>query len=98
MSEQLTIVAKLRAKPGMEARVREIFGALRTPTHREDGCVYYEMHQSLDDPREFVFYENWTSATHLDKHLKTPHVQAAFKIAPEILDGPVEITRWRMLT
>lgn len=98
MSEQLTIIAKLRAKSGMESRVREIFGSLRTPTHKEDGCVYYELHQSLENPREFVFYENWTSAAHLDTHLKTPYVQAAFKIAPEILDAPIEITRWRMLS
>jgi quinol monooxygenase YgiN len=97
MSGQLTIIAKLRAKPGMEARVRETFSVLRGPTHQEAGCVYYEMHQSLEDPREFVFYENWTSAVHLDEHLKAPHVQAAFATVPEILDGPIEISRWVML-
>ena len=31
MSEQLTIVVKLRAKPGMEARVRETFSVLLPP-------------------------------------------------------------------
>ena len=97
MSEQITIIAKLRSKPGMETRVREVFSVLRDPTHKEAGCIYYEMHQSLENPREFVFYENWASAAHLDAHLKTPHVQAAFKIAPEILDGPIEISKWGML-
>jgi len=98
MSEQLTIIARLRAKPGMESRVRDVFSALRAPTHKEDGCVYYEMHQSLENPREFIFYENWTSAAHLDAHMKTPHFQAASQAAPEILDGPIEISRWTMLT
>jgi quinol monooxygenase YgiN len=97
MSEQLTIIAKLRAKLGMEARVREVFSALRTPTHKEAGCVYYEMHQSSENPREFMFYENWASAAHLDAHMKTPHFQAAMKFATEILDGPIEISRWSML-
>ena len=97
MSEQVTIIAKLRSKPGMETRVREVFSALRDPTHKEAGCSNYELHQSLEDPREFVFYENWARAAHLDAHLKTPHVQAAFKIAPEILDSPIEISRWAML-
>ncbi len=97
MSEQVTIIAKLHSKPGMETRVREVFSALRDPTHQEAGCIYYEMHQSHQDPREFVFYENWTSAAHLDAHLKTPHVQAAFQIAAAILDGPVEISKWAML-
>jgi len=98
MSGQLTIIAKLRAKPGMEARVYETFSVLRGPTHKEAGCVYYELHQSLENPGEFVFYENWASAAHLDAHLKTPHVLAAFKVAPEILDGPIEISRWTMLS
>jgi quinol monooxygenase YgiN len=98
MSEQLTLIAKLRAKPGMESRVGETFGALRTPTHKEEGCVYYEMHQSLENPREFVFYENWASAAHLDAHMKTPHFLAVIKIAPEILDGPIELSKWRMLS
>jgi quinol monooxygenase YgiN len=97
MSEQLTIIAKLRAKPGMESRVREVFSALTAPTHKEDGCIFYELHQSLENPREFVFYENWASAAHLDAHVKTAHVQAAFKLAPEILDGPIEISRWSMV-
>ena len=98
MSGQLTIIAKLRAKPGMEARVYETFSVLRGPTYKEAGCVYYELHQSLENPREFVFYENWASAAHLDAHLRTPHVLAAFKVAPEILDGPIEISRWTMLS
>jgi quinol monooxygenase YgiN len=97
MSEQLTLIAKLRAKPGMEARVLEAFGALRTPTHKEEGCVYYEFHQSLEDPREFMFYENWASAAHLDAHLKTPPLVAVLKLAPEILENPIELTRWSML-
>jgi quinol monooxygenase YgiN len=97
MSGQLTIIAKLRAKPGQEARVREVFSALRGPTRQEPGCLCYELHESLETPREFVFYENWTSAAHLDAHLKAPHVQAAFQIAPEILDGPIEISQWSML-
>jgi quinol monooxygenase YgiN len=97
MSEQLTIIAKLRAKPGKEARVRELFSALRGPTHKESGCLYYELHQSLEDPLDFVFYENWASAEHLDAHLKTSHVRETFKEASEILDGPIEISRWAML-
>jgi quinol monooxygenase YgiN len=98
MAEQLTIIAKLRAKPGMEARVREVFSVLRGPTHEEEGCVYYEFHQSLEDPRDFMFYENWTSAGHLDAHLKTVHLRAVLSVAPEILEKPIELSRWVMLT
>jgi len=95
--EQVTVIAKFRAKPGMEARTREFLLSLTGPTRAEAGCINYDLHESAENPREFVLYENWASAAHLDTHLKTPHIQEAFKFAPQILDGDIEISRWKLL-
>ena len=98
MSEPLTIIATLRAKQGQESRAREVLRGMLAPTHAEDGCIDYDLHESLDDSRLFVFYENWTSAAHLDAHLKTPHFQALAKVIPEIFVGPPEITKWKKIS
>jgi len=95
MSEQLTIVARIRAKKGQEDRAKEALRGMLAPTRAESGCINYDLHQSVDDPGLFVFYENWTTAAHLDAHLKTAHFQGFLKVAPEILEGPPEITKWR---
>jgi quinol monooxygenase YgiN len=70
---------------------------LLSPTRAEAGCVNYDLHQSQTDPALFVFYENWTSEAHLDAHSKSPHIQSFRKVAGEILEGPVEITKWQLV-
>ena len=57
----LTIIAKLKAKPGKEQEVYDACHALLAPTHAEEGCINYDMHRSVEDPAIIIFYENWTT-------------------------------------
>lgn len=97
MAENLTVVARVKANPGKEQSVRQGLLALIEPTRREPGCIRYDLHESLDDPALFVFYENWTSKAALDAHLATPHVQAFLKRTDELLAEPPEISLYRMI-
>lgn len=72
--ELLTVIANMRAKPGKEQELREALEALVAPTSQEDGYVDYALHQAVDDPAVFYFYENWESGEALDAHLATPHL------------------------
>jgi quinol monooxygenase YgiN len=87
----LTVVAEMLAKPGKEEELRTTLLALVEPTRKEDGCVQYDVHQSTDEPGRFVFYENWTSRGHLDRHLQSPHLTAFAKAAPELLAEPMRV-------
>ena len=91
----LTVIAKLKAKPGMEARVKAELTKLLAPTRKEKGCLNYDMHQSLSDKALFLFHENWESEEHLKAHLDSPHIRAWFNLSKELLAEPIEITRWR---
>ncbi len=97
-SQKVTVVARCKAKPGMEQRVRDEILALVGPTRAEAGCINYDLHVSLDDPGLFMLYENWTSKEALDQHLATPYLERFKALAPEILDGPIEIQLYRMVT
>jgi len=44
------------------------------PTRQEAGCIDYHLHRSNEDPRRFMFYENWHSKKDLDDHLAKPHL------------------------
>lgn len=74
-SRKVTAVARIKAKPGMQARVKEELQKLLAPTRSEKGCINYDMHQALDQEAHFLFLENWTSREPLDKHLVTPHIK-----------------------
>jgi quinol monooxygenase YgiN len=72
--ELLTVIAYMRAAEGRTDELRAALEALVEPTSREEGYVNYDLHQGVEDPRFFAFYENWVSGEHLDAHLAAPHL------------------------
>lgn len=97
MAQLLTVVAEMQAKPGKEDALRRAVLALIEPTRDEDGCVQYDLHVHSSDPARFVFYENWTSQQHLDRHAASPHIQEFRSIIADLLAAPVRIeTYWRI--
>ena len=94
----LTVIAYMRAKPGREDDLRAALEALIAPTAAEDGYVNYDLHQGVEDPGVFFFYENWESAGHLDAHLGQPHlVDFAGKTQDLLDEGGLTITRLRRI-
>ena len=95
MSAPLTLVARMRAKSGQQARLRAELQRLVEPTRAETGCIGYDLHLSENDPALFLFYETWKSQADLDAHFETPHLQALLKILPEMLEGEMEMSKWK---
>ena len=82
----LTVIAYMRAKPGREDRLRAALQSLVEPTREEPGYVNYDMHESVEQPGLFFFYENWESGEHLDAHLQTPHLVEFADAMGDLLD------------
>ena len=97
-NKKVTVVARIRAKKGMEEIVKQELIALVSPTRSEKGCINYDLHRSVEDKSLFMFYENWVSKKALDEHLAMPHMQSHLKRANEILAGPPEITLWEKIS
>ncbi len=87
----LDVVAVLKAKPGSERIVRDALHALVEPTRNEEGCVSYELFDSVADPTTFITLEKWRSQADLDAHMGTPHIAQALTVAAEHLDGALGI-------
>jgi len=73
---QLTIIAKLKAKSGVEEQLYEECRKLIAPTLAEEGCINYDMHRSIEDPGTFMFYENWASRPLWEQHMESPHLKS----------------------
>ncbi len=93
----LTVIAHMRAAPGKRDELRAALEALVEPTSKERGYVNYDLHQGVEDPGWFFFYENWDSADDLDAHLAAPHLVEFAGRLDEFLDdsGPLVIERLR---
>lgn len=83
----LTVIASMKAAPGKEDELRASLQALVEPTTQEDGYVNYDLHESVEEPGAFFFYENWESDAHLDAHLATPHLVDFAERMGGLLDG-----------
>ena len=82
----LTVIAHMRAAPGKRDELRAALEALVEPTSRENGYVNYDLHQGIEDPDQFSFYENWESGADLDAHLDAPQLRDFAARIPELLD------------
>jgi quinol monooxygenase YgiN len=97
MSQLLTVVAEFRAKPGKEEDLRRVTLALVEPTRQEDGCVQYDLHVSTQHAGRFVFYENWVSREHLDRHAASAHIREFRTAVADLLADPPRVeTYWRI--
>jgi quinol monooxygenase YgiN len=60
-------------QPGREDEAAEDLRRLAAVTRKEPGNLLYAVHRSLDDPRQFMVYEQYRSQADLDAHRKTPY-------------------------
>jgi len=91
---EVTLIAKVKAKEGMEETVKAKLMSLVEPTRKESGCLTYILHQDAKDKSKFMFYENWVNKNALDGHLETEHLKGFLAKADDLLDGPLDVTMW----
>ena len=97
-NSKVTVIAQVRTRGGMEERVREELMKLVTPTRSEPGCIVYDLYQDADSNTHFMFYECWKSKKDLDEHLQKPYIKAFMEAAGEMLEEPLNVSLWEMLS
>jgi quinol monooxygenase YgiN len=60
-------------KNGAEAECIRLCDAMAAETRKEPGCVQYVVHQSVEDPLHFAFYESYVDRAALEAHRASPH-------------------------
>ena len=96
--KKITVVARIKAKAGMEKKVKQELLSMVGPTRKEAGCINYDLHQSPENKGLFMFYENWRSQKDLDDHLATPHFKAFMGKGKELLAEASEVTLWEKIS
>ncbi|MGI9552064.1 MAG: putative quinol monooxygenase [Aurantibacter sp.] len=74
--QQLTITASILAKPGKRELVKQSLLNLIPPTLAEEGCLNYDLHEDLENPDRFFFYENWATRQYWLNHNDSAHIAA----------------------
>jgi quinol monooxygenase YgiN len=81
------VVAIFLAKPGAEEKLETLFRGVIATTLEEEGCISYQLNRDLDQPRRFVWTEEWESRELLDKHAAAPHITALLTEIPDLVES-----------
>lgn len=97
MMNAIKIFAYGKSKPGHETELRAVLQELVSATRKEqamfEGLNVYEAYET-ESPGEFIFHEEYTTQEAFDRHMNTPHVQAALPHVMEHLEG--EYMVWKV--
>ena len=69
----LVYIVHLTLKSGSEEQAREYVRKMQEHTRREPGCRLYIGHQSIDNPRNICFYEQYDDRAALAAHHAAPY-------------------------
>jgi len=69
----IVLKVDMLVKPGTEEKCREYIRILQEHSRREPGCLMYIGHQSTEDPRRFLFYEQYKDTAALEAHRNAPY-------------------------
>lgn len=93
----IRVVAKGKLKPEVKVeQYLEIARELVSETRKEEGCIYYALHQDIKDPSVVTMLEEWVDEEALNQHGKSEHVQ---RIVPELgkLRESIEVNVYKEL-
>jgi len=71
--DAVTLIVILRAREGQETLLEAELRALVGPSRKEEGCLTYKLHRSVDSPGALLLHEVWTSREAHTEHTHTPH-------------------------
>ncbi len=94
--DKLVVIATSVARPGKEEELKAALQALIPSTQKEQGFLQYDLHQCLENPRQFTFYEIWENAETLHLHATTPIMDAHKKRVADLVER-TEIQTFRLL-
>ncbi|MES2199020.1 MAG: putative quinol monooxygenase [Chlamydiota bacterium] len=89
--DEIFMIAKVKAKPGLELAMESELAALVQATHFEEGCLLYALYRDLNDLSRFVIIERFSSKNALDAHYASNHFSNHFSMISPMLEKDPEI-------
>lgn len=85
MLEPLIVCARVESKKDKIDLVKSEVIKLVDPTLNEEGCMQYILHQDIEHPEVFIFFEKWKNDESCENHMKNNHIRAFL----EAVDGSI---------
>lgn len=87
MSIYLTVIVK--AKPEYQQEIKILLSGLPELSRKEDACIQYDVHQSIDDENLFILNEEWESLDGLSLHNEQSYSKEFFASFDKLQEQPI---------
>lgn len=79
----IRVVARFQLKAGLVEQAKQLAQELIDLTRTEDGCISYDLAQSVKDESALVILEAWETQKALDIHSASEHFN---RLVPQLAD------------
>lgn len=86
------VVAEFECGTESIERVKELLLQLIGPARQEDGCLYYDLYQTIETPTRFYILDGWRDQVALDAHGNHPNVGRVVTDLLPLLQRPIVLT------
>lgn len=69
----ITINVFLQVKSEKKADYLAFVGELVDASQQDEGCLFYDHFEKIDQPNQCIIVENWQDTATVEKHNQTPH-------------------------
>lgn len=85
-----TVIVILEAKQGKEDELQLALEAVAEPSRSEETNIEYRLHKNIDNPQQFILYENWQSKEKHMQQFEKPYIKVFSSKLEGLLAKPYE--------
>lgn len=92
------VVASFTVKPESITQGSALIQGLAGPSLTQNGCLFYDVYQSIENNSEFVIVDGWATQEDIDGHANSEHVAKTVERLNPLLAGPISVKTYRKLS
>lgn len=90
MSKYHTVVAILEAKQGKKKESESALMKVVAPSRSEETNIEYRLHKNIENPQQFILYENWVNKEMHQKQFEKPYIKELANGLSDLLESPYQ--------
>ena len=91
MDKQIFLCARFQAKSEYKDELKSRLIEMVRLTNLEEGCLFYDLHEDINDGTIFYFIEGWRNKVAHELHEQTHYIRAIIEDAPRLTIGGIRV-------
>jgi quinol monooxygenase YgiN len=94
---KVKVVAQFCVKSDQVKSFLENVNKLIAETHKEAGCLSYQLYKDMAAANQYAFLEEWESPAALEAHMHTPHFTTLVPVLAGFTSRPVVVSQYALV-